>query len=170
MTKVFRKTIDPIRFTAEGYAALTPKLDELIIKRERVLVELQRAREQGDLSENGAYKAARFELGDTDRAIRQLQHQIKYGRAVEPPTDGSLGVGSTVKLRRDDEKEYTYTIVGTYEADPMNGKISIESPMGKVLLGRKIGEEVTVNGQRYQIRTLSINPLANICQQDVLLA
>lgn len=140
-----------IQFTPEGYAKLPVRQLELQAKRERVLIELQRAREQGDLSENGAYKAARFELGDTDRAIRQLQHQIKYGKAVEPPTDGSIGVGSTVKLRRDDGKEYTYTIVGTYEADPMNGKISIESPLGKVLLGRMIGDEVVVNGRTYGV-------------------
>lgn len=150
-TVTVNRKVASIVFTPEGYKLLQPKLGELQKKREQVLVELQRAREQGDLSENGAYKAARFELGDTDRAIRQLQHQIKYGKAVEPPTDGSIGVGSMVKLRRDDGKEYTYTIVGTYEADPMNGKISIESPMGKVLLGRKIGEEVVVNGMTYGV-------------------
>ncbi|MCE7898424.1 MAG: transcription elongation factor GreA [bacterium] len=141
----------PIVFTKSGYSALRPKLDELFKKRERVLIELQRAREQGDLSENGAYKAARFELGDTDRAIRQLQHQIKYGKAIEPPTDGTIGVGSTVKLRRDDGKEFTYTIVGTYEADPMNGKISIESPMGKALIGKKADDEVVVNEKKYLV-------------------
>lgn len=152
MAKVFRKIIDSIRFTAAGYSALLPKLDELYKKRERVLIELQRVREQGDLSENGAYKAARFELGDTDRAIRQLQHQIKYGKAVEPPSDGRIGVGSTVKLRRDDGKEFIYTIVGTYETDPMNGKISIESPIGKELSGKNIGDKVSVNGYEYEIK------------------
>ncbi len=118
-----------------------------------MLVELQRAREQGDLSENGAYKAARFELGDTDRALRQLQYQIKYGKAVAPPTDGTIGVGSSVKLRRADGKEFRYMIVGTYEADPMNGKISIESPMGKALMGKRVSEEVVVNGQSYKVES-----------------
>ena len=140
-----------IVFTKSGYSSLQPKLDELFKKRERVLIELQRAREQGDLSENGAYKAARFELGDTDRAIRTLQHQIKYGKAVEPPKDGTIGVGSTVRLVRSDGKEFNYTIVGTYEADPMNGKISIESPMGKTLMGKKAGDDVLVNGQTYKV-------------------
>ena len=140
-----------IVFTKSGYSSLQPKLDELFKKRERVLIELQRAREQGDLSENGAYKAARFELGDTDRAIRTLQHQIKYGKAVEPPKDGTIGVGSTVRLVRSDGKEFKYTIVGTYEADPMNGKISIESPMGKTLMGKKAGDDVLVNGQTYKV-------------------
>ena len=151
MVKVFRKTVNPIVFTPAGYADLQPKLDELFKKRERVLIELQRAREQGDLSENGAYKAARFELGDTDRAIRTLQHQIKYGKAIQPPSNGTVGVGSKVKLIRSDGKEFNYEIVGTYEADPMNGKISIESPMGKALLGKKGGDEVVVNGQTYKV-------------------
>lgn len=141
-----------IFFTHNGYVALRPKLEVLLKKRERVLVELQRAREQGDLSENGAYKAARFELGDTDRAIRQVQYQLKYGKAVEPPTDGTIGVGSSVKLRRADGKEFRYMIVGTYEADPMKGKVSIESPMGKALLGKRVSEVVVVNGQTYRIR------------------
>lgn len=146
-------TVKPknISFTLGGYQGLKPKLDELSRKRERVLIELQRAREQGDLSENGAYKAARFELGDTDRAIRTLQYQIKYGKAVQPPTNGTIGVGSEVKLRRADGKEFSYMIVGTYEADPMNGKISIESPMGMALIGKKIGDEVVVNGQTYKV-------------------
>lgn len=145
------KQVENIVFTPSGFKSLQPRLDELFKKRERVLIELQRAREQGDLSENGAYKAARFELGDTDRAIRTLQHQIKYGIVVNTPSDGSIGVGSKVMLRRDDGKEFEYTIVGTYEADPMNGKISIESPMGKALLGKKIGDEVVVNAQTYKV-------------------
>lgn len=147
------KKPNSIIFTKSGYNSLQSKLDELFKKRERVLIDLQRAREQGDLSENGAYKAARFELGDTDRAIRTLQHQIKYGKAVEPPQDGTIGVGSTVRLVRSDGKEFNYIIVGTYEADPMNGKISIESPMGKALIGKCVGEEVDVNGQTYWIRS-----------------
>ena len=142
-----------IIFTKSGYNSLQPKIDELFKKRERVLIELQRAREQGDLSENGAYKAARFELGDTDRAIRQLQHQIKYGKAAQPPVNGIIGVGSTVQLMRADGKEFSYTIVGTYEADPMNGKISIESPMGKTLIGKKVNEVIEVNGQAYKVTT-----------------
>jgi transcription elongation factor GreA len=140
-----------IQFSDQGYAALAPKLARLMKKRERVLVELQRAREQGDLSENGAYKAARFELGDTDRQIRQIQHLIKYGVTVKPPSNGTIGIGSTVKLKRDDGSEFVYTIVGTYEADPMQGKISLESPMGKALVGQKVGIDVVVSGRKYKV-------------------
>lgn len=140
-----------ILFTPAGYAELKPKLEALQLKRERVLVELQRAREQGDLSENGAYKAARFELGDTDRMIRTLQRQIKYGKPVQTPTDGTIGIGSTVRLMRDDGKEFNYMIVGTYEADPLKGKVSIESPMGKELMGKKAGDKVLVNGQTFMV-------------------
>ncbi|GAB4027408.1 MAG: transcription elongation factor GreA [Candidatus Microgenomates bacterium] len=145
------KKPNSIIFTKSGYNSLQPKLDQLFEKRERLLVELQRAREQGDLSENGAYKAARFELSDTDRTIRQLQYQIKYGKVGQPPTDGTIGIGSTVKLKNSDGNEFSYTIVGTYEADPINGKISIKSPMGSALVDKKVGDEVTVNGQNYLV-------------------
>lgn len=140
-----------IQFTPAGYAKLKPRFETLLAKRERVLLELQRAREQGDLSENGAYKAARFELGDTDRLIRQVQHQIKYGVAVKEPANGRIGVGSRVKLQREDGASFLYTIVGTYEADPLLGNISIESPMGKELLGKKANDTVVVNGQTYRV-------------------
>lgn len=148
---MFIRKFQPIIFTEQGYSQLKEKLETLLVKRERVLIELQRAREQGDLSENGAYKAARFELGDTDRAIRTLQHHIKYGKVLQTPINGTIGVGSKVKLRRGDGKEFNYVIVGTFEADPMNGKISIESPMGMALMGKKVRDEVVVNEQKYVI-------------------
>lgn len=148
---MFIRKFEPIIFTEQGYSQLKEKLETLLVKRERVLIELQRAREQGDLSENGAYKAARFELGDTDRAIRTLQNHIKYGKVLQTPINGTIGVGSKVKLRRGDGKEFNYVIVGTFEADPMNGKISIESPMGKKLIGKRVDEVIEVNGQTYTV-------------------
>ena len=145
------KQPNPIPFTKEGYDKLQGKLDTLQKYREEVLVRLQRAREQGDLSENGAYKSARFELSDTDRNIRQLQFQIKYGKVEEPRTDGTVGIGNTVTLQKEDGSKVKYQIVGTYEADPIQGKISIESPMGLSVLGRKIGEDIVVNGNKLKI-------------------
>lgn len=131
-----------ILFTQTGYAELADKLAKLRLKREEVLPRLVRAREMGDLSENGAYKAARFELSDTDRAIRQVERLIKYGRAVAPKADGTVGIGNKATLKKADGKVVTYEIVGTYEADPLRGKISIESPVGQELLGKKTGEVV----------------------------
>lgn len=141
----------PVLFTRDGYDKLQGKLDTLLKYREEVLVRLQRAREQGDLSENGAYKAARFELSDTDRNIRQLQFQIKYGKVEAPRTDGTIGVGNAVTLAKADGTTVRYQIVGTYEADPLQGKISVESPMGMALQGKKSGAEIEVNGKRSRI-------------------
>lgn len=134
----------PIPFTQAGFAKLPAELEKLQKYREEVLIRLQRAREMGDLSENGAYKTARFELSDTDRNIRRLQHLLKYGVVVTAPTDGSIGVGSTVRLVREDGSKVTYEIVGTYEANPLHGKISLESPMGLALVGKRVGEKVVV--------------------------
>jgi transcription elongation factor GreA len=143
---------EPILFTVQGYAALPAELSRLQKYREEVVVRLQKAREQGDLSENGAYKAARFELSDTDRSIRRVQHQIKYGRAVTPPTDGTVGIGSVVTLAKPDGTSVTYTIVGTYEADPLQGKISPESPMGQALVGKRGGIAIQVNGNQFTLQ------------------
>ena len=141
-----------IPFTAIGYAKLQPELEKLQKYREEVLIRLQRAREMGDLSENGAYKTARFELSDTDRNMRRLQHLLKYGVVVSAPADGSIGVGSTVTLEKEDGGTVQYEIVGTYEADPLKGKISLESPMGLALVGKKMGDKIEVMGKTYRVR------------------
>lgn len=143
--------VTKILFTKAGYEKLPGALAKLQAYREEVLVRLQRAREQGDLSENGAYKAARFELGDTDAKIRRVQHQIKFGVPTDAPKDGTIGVGSSVTLVKDDGSKVTYEIVGTYEADPLKGKISLESPMGLALKGKKSGEKIEVNGVAYRV-------------------
>lgn len=128
-----------IWFTPAGYQALSPKLEELKKKREQILPRLQRAREQGDLSENGAYKAARFELGDTDRQIRYLENQIKHGRIATPRSDGKAGIGNKITLEKIDKSKVTYILVGTFEADPLMGKISTESPVGAEMFGKGVG-------------------------------
>ncbi len=140
-----------ISFTPAGYAALSTRKLELLQKREEVVVRLQQAREMGDLSENGAYKAARFELSDTDRELRRLEYLLKEGKAVEPRTDGTVGMGNTVTVENQDGKQFTYMVVGTYEADPLRGTISVESPMGKELDGKRVKDAVEVNGNRFTV-------------------
>lgn len=132
-----------ILFTREGYAALEKELAEYRAKREPALVKLQAAREQGDLSENGAYKAARFELSDIDRQIRSLSYLIKYGQIQEAQHDGKIGFGNTVTLEKDG-KQIVYLLVSKYESDPLKNKLSVESPLGQALMGRKVGESITV--------------------------
>ncbi len=137
------KKIPSIQFSKEGYEKLTIDLVELEKKREEVIVSLQKAREQGDLSENGAYKAARFELGNVDRQIRLVKYQIRYGKVIEKSGKDSIDFGSTVVLD-DGNQKMTFTLVGGYESDPMQHKLSTYSPIGKAVVGKKRGDTVNV--------------------------
>lgn len=117
--------------------------DELLAKREVVLVSLQRAREMGDLSENGAYTSAKFELGNVDRELRKLEFNLKYGEVVEANESGVVGFGSRVTVELVG-KQYTYLLVSSEESDPKEMKLSIDSPVGKALMGHKTGDKVSV--------------------------
>ena len=137
------KQPDKVPFTKAGYEQLKVRRDELLAKREVVLVSLQRAREMGDLSENGAYTSARFELGNTDRELRRLEYNLKYGVVTVPENTGKVGFGNKVTVELNG-KEYVYTLVGTQESDPKKAMISLESPIGMALLGKKVGEKAIV--------------------------
>jgi transcription elongation factor GreA len=132
-----------ILLTQNGFDAFTQELADLRTKRDPTVLRLQAAREQGDLSENGAYKAARFELSDIDRNIRRLSYVLKYAVVQSPPIDGTIGFGSTVTLMKGGKK-FLYQLVSTYEADPAQGKLSLDSLLGKELNGKQIGDAVTI--------------------------
>jgi len=137
------KLPDPVPFTKEGYENMKIVQAELLRKREIVLVSLQRAREMGDLSENGAYTAARFELGNVDRELRRLEFNLKYGVIKSAVGNDKVGFGNKVTVEIND-KEYTYILVGTQESDPKKAMISLESPIGIALLGKRVGEKALV--------------------------
>jgi transcription elongation factor GreA len=136
-----------IPFTQSGFDALKVELEKKKSERPAIVKELQRARELGDLSENGLYKATKGKLIDTDRRIRQLTHLIKNAHVDDSTNIATVGIGNTVTLLSDG-KEYVYQIVGTYESDPSNGKISIVSPLGKLLMDKKVGDEVALKRDR----------------------
>ncbi len=137
------KQPDPVPFTQAGYDSLKIRQADLLAKREIVLVSLQRAREMGDLSENGAYTAARFELGNVDRELRRLEFNLKYGKVTAINNNGLVGFGNRVSVELNG-KEYTYTLVGSQESDPKKAMISLESPIGIALLGKSVGEKALV--------------------------
>lgn len=137
------KQPDPVPFTKVGYDQLSIRQAELLTKREVVLIALQRAREMGDLSENGAYTAARFELGNVDRELKRLEFMIKYGKVMAATSFDKVGFGNIVTVEING-KEYTYTLVGTQESDPKRAMISLESPIGIALLGKRVGEKAVV--------------------------
>lgn len=133
----------PILFTKECYENMKVRQTELLAKHEIVLVSLQRAREMGDLSENGAYTSARFELSNVDRELRRIEYNLKYGVIKEADGRDKVGFGNQVTVEING-KEYTYLLVGTQESDPKKAMISLESPIGMALLGKAVGEIAVV--------------------------
>lgn len=131
--------------TEEGIAELKTELDALIAHRPKVADTIRIAREQGDLSENAEYQAAKQDQERQETRIAELEHILKNVAVIKKPKGSDkVAHGSVVKLKSDSGKEKTFTVVGTVEADPLNGKISDESPIGKALLGKKKGEDVEI--------------------------
>ena len=109
---------------------------------------IRQARDLGDLSENFDYQDAKRQQGFVAGKIADLQTLLDRSRLVEEAPAGSeaVGMGSTVSVRDEEfDEDFDYKIVGSYEADPASGKISAASPVGKALVGRKVGDEVTVD-------------------------
>jgi transcription elongation factor GreA len=103
------------------------------------------ARAHGDLSENAEYHAAKERQGFIEGRIRELEAKVSGAEVLEPPKDGTrVTFGSTVRLRAPDGKEVRYQIVGSDEADPAVGRISILSPIARTLIGKEVGDEVKV--------------------------
>ena len=134
--------------TYTGLRALEEELENLkVVRRKEVAVKIREAREQGDLSENAEYDAAKDEQRDIETRIEEIEKILKNVEVVdEDEVDlDKINVGCTVTLYdKEFEEEVEYTIVGSAEADPYEGKISNESPVGKALLGRAKGEIVDV--------------------------
>src|SRR5579872_1543723 len=117
-----------IYFTQKGLQEKKKEYENLLASRPDAVRELARAREMGDLSENGYYKGARFKLSQIDRDLRHLKHLLKLARIKEVSANDVVDIGSTVVIT-DGVTEKTYSIVGTYESDPSQHKISLDSPL-----------------------------------------
>lgn len=133
------------RLTKEGIAELEAELKSLISRRADVADAIKTAREQGDLSENAEYQSARTEQERLEARVSEIEHILANSDVIKKPKgDNKVQLGSTVKLKGSNGKEQTFQVVGTVEADPLNGKISDESPIGKALLGKSLGDIVEV--------------------------
>ena len=129
--------------TEEGLNDLKQELETLIhVKRNEVIADLQDARAQGDLSENADYDAARDNQAKIEARIKELENQIKNAEIItEKRRSNFVRVGSIVEIQELDTKaKLTYKIVGSIEADPLNGKLSNASLVGQHLLGSKAGD------------------------------
>ncbi|QGQ47356.1 transcription elongation factor GreA [Metabacillus sediminilitoris] len=133
--------------TREGKEKLEQELEYLkTVKRKEVVERIKIARSFGDLSENSEYDSAKEEQAFVEGRITTLENMIRNAKIIESEADtSSVSLGRTVTFTElPDGDEETYTIVGSAEADPFEGKISNDSPIAKSLLGRKVGDEVTV--------------------------
>lgn len=132
------------RLTQSGIDELQTELDILTSKRAGIADEIKTAREQGDLAENAEYQSARAEQEKNEARIAEVENILQNVEVIQKPKGAvKVQLGSVVKLKGK-TKNKQFQVVGTVEADPLNGKISDESPIGKALLGKKVGEKVEI--------------------------
>lgn len=131
------------QLTPAGKQELENELEELKSRRGEIAQKIADARDFGDLSENAEWDAARDEQAQVETRIAEIEDILLNAVIIKPKSSGTVAVGNTVVLK-DDKKVVEYTIVGSVEADPLEGKISDESPIGQALLGKKVGDKVTI--------------------------
>ncbi len=141
--------------TAEGRKDLEQELAGLIAQRPAIAERIATARAFGDLSENEEYSAARGEQKVVEGRILEIQGILKNAKIIKAGKKSQIALGANITLEGAG-KTMNYTLVGAIEANPLSGKISDESPVGKALLGRKLGDEVSFpNGKVYKITDIA---------------
>jgi len=134
-----------VQLTQEGYQLLKKELDSL--KKEKLplaIDKLQKARSMGDLKENNAYSSARDELSLMEGRVQEIEEILKNVEVINQSLNANeISIGAHVTIEVEGNREQ-FHIVGEYEADPMNKKVSHTSPIGQALIGKKIGDTVQV--------------------------
>jgi len=132
--------------TKTGVDELKIEVKDLISQRKAVSDRIKTAREFGDLSENAEYTVARQEQERNENRISEIDNILQNLKLIVAPKNNSnVGLGSVVKLKSHDGKTKEFQVVGTVEADPLNGKISDESPIGQIIIGKKEGDEIEIS-------------------------
>ena len=144
---MIKKNID---LTAEGKKALEEELEELIAGRPAIAEKIATARAFGDLSENEEYSSARNEQKMAESRILEIQEILKNAKIIRGGKKDKVALGTTVALSLGG-KNMEYILVGPTEANPLEGKISNESPIGKALIGKSAGEEFDFNGKKVKV-------------------
>jgi transcription elongation factor GreA len=148
-------TAEKVPMLAEGHRKLTDQVRHLkTVERPEVVQAIEDARAHGDLSENAEYHAAKERQGQIEATIADIEDQLSRAMVIDPTTlsGDKVVFGATVTLLDEDEKKVRYQLVGQVEADAKDGRISFNSPLGRALIGRQVGEEVEVStpsGDRY---------------------
>ncbi len=150
--------------TQEDYEKIKSRLSQLYADRDKNIVDIQDARGQGDLSENADYKSARERQAEIEKEIAELEDKIKYAEIIDDNiNNGNLTKFVTVEyltgLEPGEDKIYTFQVLTSIGANPLEDKISYESPLGKAILFAKEGEVKnfrTENGDRFEVKVLKI--------------
>jgi transcription elongation factor GreA len=146
---------DKVPMLAEGHRKLSDQVRQLkTVERPEIVQAIEDARAHGDLSENAEYHAAKERQGQVEAMIADIDDQLSRAMVIDPTTlsGDKVVFGATVTLLDEDQKKVRYQLVGQVEADAKDGRISYNSPLGRALIGRHVGEEVEVStpsGDRY---------------------
>ena len=143
-----------VHLTLDGKKELEKELGDLIASRPAIAEKIATARAFGDLSENEEYSSARAEQKMAENRILEIQDILKNAKIIRAGKRSSVALGANVKLDLGGRK-VEYTVVGATEANPSGGKISDESPIGKVIMGHKVGETLDLNGREVKILEIS---------------
>jgi len=148
--------MERVPMLAEGYEKLTADLQALRQERPKIVDAIEEARAHGDLSENAEYHAAKERQGQVEAMIGEIEDRVSRAQIIDPASlsGDRIVFGATVTVLDDAEKPQRYQIVGQTEADARHGRISYDSPLGRALIGKQVGEEVEVtvpSGDRFYL-------------------
>ena len=140
-------TVEKMPMLKEGYEKLTSELKRLKAERPLIVDAIEEARAHGDLSENAEYHAAKEQQGQNEATISDIESKLSRAQIIDPSelTGDKVVFGATVTLADEDKKKVKYQLVGQVEADARDGRISFNSPLGRALIGRQVGEDVEVS-------------------------
>lgn len=138
------------QITAEGKKELEAELETLKARRGEIADKIAEARDYGDLSENAEYDAAREEQGLVESRVAEIEDILLNAELIKATSRSTVGIGSKVELKNG-AKSVTYHLVGPVEANPVEGRISNESPIGVALMGKKVGDNATVTTPKGEI-------------------
>ena len=136
---------EPVLLTSEGLEKLKAELSQLQTRRLEAADRLKEAFQPGDIEDNPEYETAKEEVGLLDARIYELQEMIGRAEIIKEHHSTVAEPGSTLDVTEEDGSTVTYHLVGAVESDPATGRISVDSPVGRALVGRKKGDKVTVN-------------------------
>lgn len=136
-------SIPVVPLTKEKFISLQKEKDDLLVERVATIEQVQKAREMGDLSENGLYKASKSRLNHIDSMLYRINELLKYGKVIESVQSDVVQVGNTVTFANA-QITRTVMIVSKFEANPAEAKISVESPIGKALLKKRVGDAMII--------------------------